>query len=407
MSQTTQRLLIVDPDREAGKLLVSLAGRFGIEARTLTTANEFIELYSGWQPTLVCVSLNVADMDGVELIRWLSDRECDAKLIITGDADGKVLHTAASLAAARHLDVAGILRKPFASEDTTALFEATQMKQEAVTLREIEQAFGRGEIVLRYQPKVSLDGDKLPLKGAEALVRWHHPVRGVLSPDRFLGAIADFGMMGQLTDRVIDIAFSDLARWTYLPPDFTMAVNVPGDLLTDLSLPDKIEQKARSTGIDPKRIVIEITESVALDDQPTTLDVLTRMRLKGFALALDDFGTGYSSLVELYRMPFSEIKIDRSFVSQVERDQDARTIVRSIVGLGHNLGLRVVAEGVETSKILNFLSEVGCEQAQGYFITVPLAAEAFENFVRRWTNRKPALRVITDNAAGKRSGAAA
>ncbi|WP_137392223.1 EAL domain-containing response regulator [Rhodoligotrophos defluvii] len=407
MSQTLQRLLIVDPDHEAGKQLVSLAGRYDIEARALTTAAEFIEHYSGWQPTLICLSLNLVDMDGIELLRWLSNSNDEARVIITGDVDKKVLNTAASLAAARNLDVVGTLRKPFATDDVSALFEATQMKQEAVTLREIEQAFGRGEIVLRYQPKVSLGDERdLPLRGVEALVRWHHPVRGILSPDRFLGAIAEFGLMGRLTDRVIEIAFSDLARWTYLPADFTMAINVPGDLLSDLELPDKIEQRARMAGIDPRRVVIEITESVALDDQPTTLDVLTRMRLKGFALALDDFGTGYSSLVELYRMPFSEIKIDRSFVSQVERDQDARTIVRSIVGLGHNLGLRVVAEGVETSRILSFLKEIGCEEAQGYFITVPLSAEGFENFTRRWAKRKPPLRVISENPARRSKNAA-
>lgn len=399
MANATQRLLIIDPDRVAGKLLASLAGGLDIEARALTTAAEFMELHAGWQPTLICLSLNVSDLDGVELIRWLSDQGSEAKLIITGDVDGKVLNTAASLAAARNLEVAGTLRKPLVSEEAIALFEATRMKNAAVTLREIQQAFGRGEIVLQYQPKIRLDDPTLPLQGVEALVRWHHPVQGLLAPDKFLPAIAQHGMMPELTDRVIEVAFADLARWSHLSDSFTMAVNVPGDLLHDLDLPDKIEGKAKEAGVDPRRIVIEITESVELDNQPATLDVLTRMRLKGFALALDDFGTGYSSLVELYRMPFSEIKIDRSFVSQVERDPDARTIVKSIVGLGQNLGLRVVAEGVETSRILSFLTEIGCEQAQGYFITVPLNAAAFENFARRWSLRKssPPLRVVTSN----------
>ncbi|WP_170240948.1 EAL domain-containing response regulator [Rhodoligotrophos appendicifer] len=397
MITAMQRMLIVDPDRDTGKALVTLAVDLGIEARAVASAGDLIELFAGWQPTMVCLNLNAGDMDGVELIRWLSEQECGAKLIIMGSQDGKVLNTAANLATARHLEVAGTLRKPIVADEAIALFKASKMKPEAVTLREIEQALGNGEIVLRYQPKISLaDMRVLPVQGVEALVRWHHPARGLLSPDQFLGAVALHGLMGQLTERVFEIAFADLARWVRQWPGFTMAVNVPGDLLSDLALPDKVEARARAAGVDPSMIVLEITESVALDDQPATLDVLTRMRLKGFALALDDFGTGYSSLVELYRMPFSEIKIDRSFVSQAERDQDARTIVRSIVGLGHNLGLRVVAEGVETAKILSFLAEIGCEQAQGYYITVPLSAEAFDNFALRWSAQKHHLRVVSD-----------
>jgi len=397
MDQAKQRLLIVDPDLEAGKIVASSAADYGIESRALATAGEFMELFAGWQPTLICFSLNLPDMDGVELIRWLADVRCDAQIIIAGNVDKKILNTAANLASARGLDVAGVLQKPYGPSDITDLFEATQMSQETVTLREIQQAFGSNEIVLRYQPKIDLSDPALPLKGAEALVRWHHPTRGLLSPDRFLGAIERHGMMAKLTDVVIKQAFADLASWTHLPDEFSIAVNVPGDLLHDLSLPDRIEAEARAAQIDPRRVVIEITESVALDDQPTTLDVLTRMRLKGFGLALDDFGTGFSSLVELYRMPFSEIKIDRSFVSQVERDPDARTIVRSIVGLGHNLGLRVVAEGAETAKIIDFLREINCQQAQGYFITVPLAAGAFVNFSKRWSGRNKPLRVVTSN----------
>jgi len=397
MDQGKQRLLIVDPDHEAGKLIASSAAEFAIESRALTTAAEFMQLHAGWQPTMICLSLNLGDMDGVELIRWLSEINPDAQIIITGNVDKKVLNTAASLATARGLDVAGVLQKPFATSDVTDLFEASQMTPETVTLREIQQAFGASEIVLRYQPKIDLGDPALKLKGAEALVRWHHPTRGLLSPEKFLGAIARHGLMAQLTDYVVKQAFKDLASWKHLPEEFSMAVNVPGDLLHDLRLPDKIEAEAHAANIDPNRVVIEITESVALDDQPATLDVLTRMRLKGFGLALDDFGTGFSSLVELYRMPFSEIKIDLSFVSQVERDPDARTIVRSIVGLGHNLGLRVVAEGAETSKIIDFLREINCEQAQGYFITVPLAAEAFINFSKRWAGKAAPLRVVTSN----------
>lgn len=405
MNQAKQRMLIIDPDREAGKLIASFAADYDIEARALTTASEFMELHAGWQPTMICLSLNLGDMDGVELIRWLADAETDARIIITGDVEKKVLNTAASLATARGLDVAGTLQKPFATTDVTDLFEASQMTQETVTLREIQQAFGSSEIVLRYQPKIGLGDPALRLKGAEALVRWHHPTRGLLSPDKFLGTIARHGLMSQLTDYVVKQAFADLASWRHLPDEFSMAVNVPGDLLHDLTLPDKIEAEARAANIDPRRVVIEITESVALDDQPATLDVLTRMRLKGFGLSLDDFGTGFSSLVELYRMPFSEIKIDRSFVSQVERDPDARTIVRSIVGLGHNLGLRVVAEGAETAKIIDFLIEINCEQAQGYFITVPLAAEAFVNFSKRWSIKSRPLRVVTHNARKSSSAA--
>lgn len=407
MSSTCHRLLIVDPEATAGEALAALAERAGYDAVAVTSGTEFVRLYADLSPTMVCINLETEDRDGVELIRWLSDQDSEAKLLVTSGLDGKVLNTAANLAKARRLSVAGTIRKPFIHEEAAALLEMSKVETGPVTLRDIEKALGENEIVLRYQPKVSLSQtDALPLQGAEALVRWHHPERGLLAPDKFLPQVERFGLMGRLTDIVIDQAFTDLARWSELADGFSMAINIPGDLLDDLELPDKIEARARQAGVNPRQVVLEITESVAIEEEPVILDVLTRMRLKGFALALDDFGTGYSSLVELYRMPFSELKVDRSFVRQIESDEDARIIVRSIVGLAHNLGLKTCAEGVETQKAISILSEIGCEQAQGYYITVPLAAEAFESFVRRWGEKSLSLRVVSSNDRDKRGHAA-
>ncbi len=399
MSETDQsRLLIVDHDDAARSVLADTGEGFGYDVLPIGRGADFAGAYRSFRPTMVCLNLELPDMDGIELLRWLSEQPSPAPIIMTSHLDGRILTSAMSLARSRRLPVFGTLCKPLNSEGVTRLFESTVRTAGPITPREIERALEAGELRVRYQPKIDLSAAAgLPVCGAEALVRWNHPERGLLTPERFLPAVERGGYMDRLTDHVFTSALGELKSWHRLDDTLTMAINLSATTLRDLDMPDRFESFAREAGVPLDRIILEITETSALGDDPHALDVLTRLRLKGFGLSLDDFGTGYSSLVELYRMPLSELKVDKSFVAHLDSDREARIIVRSIVDLAQNLGLKTCAEGVETPGALDCLRELGCDQAQGFFITVPLASGTLDAFLTRWREKAMSLRLVASN----------
>lgn len=242
-----------------------------------------------------------------------------------------------------------------------------------LTAFNLKDALAAGQLVVHYQPKLNLRAEPVPaVEASEALVRWEHPRLGLLMPASFVPAAEQTDLILPMTEFVLDTAIEQLTRWQAVAPSLAVAVNLAPALLTDLDLPDRVSGILQRHRVDPSRLVLEVTESAAMADTAVTMDILTRLRLKGIALSLDDFGTGYSSLVQLYRMPFSEMKIDRSFVGEIGDNDEAAVIVRSITELAHNLGLSVCAEGVETERALAFLRSVGCDQAQGYLIGRPM-----------------------------------
>jgi EAL domain-containing protein (putative c-di-GMP-specific phosphodiesterase class I) len=236
-----------------------------------------------------------------------------------------------------------------------------------------------GQFVLHYQPKVDLASGRPA--GVEALVRWQHPESGLLPPDRFLPLIEQSGNMDLLTVRVIEAGlawFTDVARDSALQ----LAINISAGSLTDVSFADLLHERCTRFGVDPARIILELTETTAPRQTAELLDILTRVRLKGFQLSIDDFGTGYSSLVQLAQLPFSEIKIDRSFVQGLHSSDEARKIVATTVGLGKQLQLTTVAEGVENEAQAHALADLRCDQAQGYFFARPMDGATAQAWLR-------------------------
>ena len=218
----------------------------------------------------------------------------------------------------------------------------------------------------------------------ESLVRWDRPGHGLVPPDEFIPLAEQTGLIESLTDYVLHAALKQIAQWRENGSSVAVAVNLAPQLLSDLDLPDRLSDLLAEYGVDGSALIVEVTESAAMTDAARTMDILTRLRLKGIELSMDDFGTGYSSLVELYRMPFSEMKIDKSFVIDVNRDKEAEVIVRSIVDLGHNLGLKVCAEGVETEEAMSFLRSIKCDLAQGYFLSKPLPPSDMMALIETW-----------------------
>jgi diguanylate cyclase (GGDEF)-like protein len=245
---------------------------------------------------------------------------------------------------------------------------------------DLRRGIGDGELEVHYQPQVRI-ADDVPSR-LEALVRWRHPDDGLLLPDRFLPSIERTAVMRALTADVLEKVLDQLARWTGSGIELPVAVNVSLHDLADRAFVEQVEDGLDRYGLDPARLSLEITEQMLVGDPTRVLATLTELRARGIELALDDFGTGHASLTRLRRLPVNEVKIDRSFVEGFEERTEGRVIVTSLVQLVQGLGLRCVAEGVETERTLAALAELGCDIVQGFSVARPMPAAHVERWVR-------------------------
>ena len=246
---------------------------------------------------------------------------------------------------------------------------------------ELRQAVEEDQFVLYYQPRLDLASGAIT--GAEALVRWQHPVRGLVPPDQFIPFAEQIGCIREITQWVIGRAFEQCARWRASGLALQVSINLSGRDLLDPELPQRFAELLARHGASPQWFLLEITESAIVDDPARAHDTVARLHEMGFGLSIDDFGTGYSSLAQLKRLPVAELKIDRSFVLDMAHDPDDMTIVRSVIDLAHNMGLSVVAEGVETDEVHQLLHDMGCDYLQGYHICRPLPAAQLEPWLAR------------------------
>jgi diguanylate cyclase (GGDEF)-like protein len=295
----------------------------------------------------------------------------------------------------RHADIAMYQAKETRSGAELYAADRDQHSRERLSLMgELRTALRRGELVVYYQPKADLRTARVT--GAEALVRWQHPERGLLFPDQFLPMAEQTGLMRPLTLYVLERALRQTRAWHDAGRPLSIAVNLGVPNLLDLQLPGDVARLLEETGVAPRYLELEITENVVMADPVRTIQVLKALRELGVGLSLDDFGTGYSSLAYLKRLAVDELKIDKSFVMQMANDEDDAVIVRSTVDLALNLGLRVVAEGVEDEQSWRALERMGCEVAQGYYLSKPVPADQFGEWLGGWDEQ--ALAVPEDDA---------
>ena len=245
---------------------------------------------------------------------------------------------------------------------------------------ELREAIHSNQLCLYYQPQI--DHASQRLVGLEALVRWNHPQHGFLAPDRFIPLAEDLNLIGPLTQWVLKAALTQLATLHRQGRQLTMAVNLSARNLHDMKLPASVLALLTESGVAPKYLTLEITESAVMSNPSDGLAILSEFDRMGVTLAIDDFGTGYSSLAYLKRLPVDELKIDKSFVMEMAESDNDAVIVRSTIELAHNLGLKVTAEGVETQRIWDALGVLGCDQSQGYFMGRPMPAEKLEAWLQ-------------------------
>ncbi|WP_421557450.1 bifunctional diguanylate cyclase/phosphodiesterase [Pseudomonas canadensis] len=278
----------------------------------------------------------------------------------------------------RYADIA--LYEAKAAGRNTWRFYSGDMNARIIERRRLESdlryAIKHGELRLHFQPRYRIaDGQMV---GAEALVRWQHPVRGLIAPDTFIPIAEESGLILALSDWVLETACARAAQW---PEHLFVSVNLSPTEFKRGNLVERARQALATSGIDPARVELEITESVMLDDTDGALEVMHTLKHLGLRIAMDDFGTGYSSLSYLRAFPFDGLKIDRSFLTRLEDSDDDKAIIQAIVGLGRALALTVTAEGIETAEHLALLKSVACEEGQGYFLSRPLDIDAFNGLL--------------------------
>jgi diguanylate cyclase (GGDEF)-like protein len=310
---------------------------------------------------------------------------------VTMDIDGVLLNVEASVGIAvttefgegdidkllQHADIAMYTAKR--ARCGYQVYEAdqdTSTRERLNLLGEMRQALVNDEFVMHYQPKMTLPDNRL--NGVEALARWQHPTRGLLGPGEFIPVAESTGLIVPFTLYVLRKALKQVSEWQDGGTPLSVAVNLSPRCLAEIDLPEQILAMLSAYGVSPDLLELEITENTLAHDPERALATLTELHDAGIKISIDDFGTGYSSMSYLKRLPVSELKVDRSFVMGMLNNLDDGILVRSVVDLGHNLGLIVVAEGVEDQETLEALAAVGCDVAQGFHLARPMSVEAFQ-----------------------------
>ncbi|MGE5147448.1 MAG: EAL domain-containing protein [Candidatus Eiseniibacteriota bacterium] len=390
------KVLVVDDHafirRSLGVMLRGLGYADILEAENGEQALTLMRAHPG-QIDIVFCDLMMPGRDGIETLRDVVENAPKAAVVLMSGEDERVLGAAGDLAVSHGLRVLGTLAKPITADQVRGLLtraarpEAHRPKRAAFDVEPADLARGiaAGEIFPVYQPKVSLDGGAFV--GVEALARWRHPTLGLVPPDAFIPLAEAHGLICGLTDQVLHQSIAQCGVWHAKGLVLDVSVNVSGEDFVRLDLPEDILAQARGAGIEPARVVLEVTESRIANDPTALLDITARLRLKGFGLSIDDFGTGFSSMAQLRRLPFTELKIDRQFVGGALTSDASRSILESSVDLARKLKLTVAVEGVETRAEWDLVAALGCDLAQGYFIGRPMPGAEIVAWAAGWRAR--------------------
>ncbi|MDJ0683120.1 MAG: EAL domain-containing response regulator [Alphaproteobacteria bacterium] len=392
------RVLIVDHHPQARQWCLGLLGQLGVEeveiAEDRAAAIEVLNTPGAQPLDLILAELHLPDGDGVDMLRELAEHGSRAAVILVTGVDPRIREAGEDLARARGLRVLGSLAKPLTVSGLGDLlsrhaFERpadTPSRRIAFSPDDLRRAVEGDELLIYFQPKVAVGTGAV--SGVEALVRWLHPEYGILQPDTFIPAVADAGFIEPMTYVVLDKAMTQLNAWREDDLSLTISVNIPAECMDNLILPRLVEELIRVHRIPASALILEITESGISHDLANALDVLTRLRLNGVGVSIDDFGTGYATISRLAKLPFDELKLDRTLVTGAHETERLQTILRSTISLAQDLKIRTVAEGVETVTDWRMLETIGCDSAQGFYMAMPMPGDQVAGWMTHWAHHR-------------------
>jgi EAL domain-containing protein (putative c-di-GMP-specific phosphodiesterase class I) len=385
------RLMVMDDDPDVGTFFGRVGERMGFTTRVVTEPAQFTENVLDFSPTVLLLDLQMPGRDGIELLRELSTLGRRPKVLIGSGLDARVLTTATELGLSMGVEIAGAFRKPIEPEKLEALLIPLKFRQKVVTADDLREAIENHQLVVHYLPTATFKSPgRWIIEGAEALVRWAHPEHGLLYPRDFIGIAEESGLIIEVTDFVFRAAMEQTRVWFANGLYMEIGVNLSARFLGDLGFPDRLLTLVRENNLDPSMVTIELTDAASTKDAAVALDILARLRVKNVNVCLDDFGTGASSLIHLYRMPFSEVKIDNQFTGAMRLREDARALVEGVIYLAHKLKIRACAEGVEDEGTLRLLEAMHCDKAQGHLFGAAVRAKELEAVVEDWNSSLPA-----------------
>lgn len=394
-----QRILVIDDDSDVGELIFTTAQAMGLSCAITTDAESFLGMLTP-ETTLIMLDLVMPEMDGIELLRLLGHRQCKVGIVLMSGVGKRILETAEEMAQTLGLSIVGHLQKPFRITELEGVIGIQLESASAPVFKEthdvpiqdteLRNAIERDEFVLHYQPQIDLATCRVI--GMEALVRWQHPERSLIYPDEFIARMEALGLIDRLGWIITNRGLADAKKFAdedgVIP---ILSLNVSIHSLQDLKFPDIFISLARKYEVPPENITVEITESGLIQELSSTLDVLTRLRMKQVHLSIDDFGTGYAMMQQLRHVPATELKIDKSFVQRVHVNHGDRVMVQKTIEIGHELGMKVVAEGVETPEQLEFLRESRCDAVQGYLFSRPLPVNELLGWLKKYRLRQDGI----------------
>lgn len=383
------KVIVVDDERDMAEFTRDAAIAYGFEASAMLGGEEFLNRCSEEceDCDIVILDLFMPRTDGVEVLRVMADQNIETSLILMTGKDRHILSSAREMAVELGLTVLGTLQKPFRLLELEEALDRYRGKvarkaSDLPSVGELKEAIANNQLTVAYQPQVSM-ADRSIL-GFEALARWAHPDRGMVPPSQFIPLAEQHGLISEITNIVNGIAIAQCGQWRSEGLRHHLSINLSPKILVDLKFPERLEKIVLDNKIAPKDVILEVTETAVTENMAKHIDILTRLRMKGFDLAIDDFGTGYSSLQQLIKVPFNELKIDQAFITDLDTDADCRTIAEISIMLARKLNMRVVAEGIEKEDAWDELRVRGCDIGQGYWIGRPMPAGEIKAWSASW-----------------------
>ena len=372
--------MTVDDDPRACRIVERIAERIGYDVLSLNESGQFHSAYEYFQPDVIILDLRMEQIDGVELLRFLADSKSKAQIVLMSGMDERLLATTTNLGRSMGLDMLMPFQKPvdidllrsWLEQISTIESTTSPVREDTITAEQLATAINENELLVHYQPIVDLRSGRLV--AAEALARWDHPHEGLVPAARFVSLAQDHGLIKPLTSKLLVAAVESAASWREQLSSINLFINIPPDFLHDLSVPDHIFELLRFYDFPPERLVLEITTAQDKEHLTSTIDVLSRLRIKGVRLAYDNLGVHPSCLEPTHRLPFDILKLDRMFVSDFTHSPNTVAVANSIVELAGAMGCELVAVGIEDTATMEKLARLGCHMGQGFEIAQPMSA---------------------------------